>query len=249
MLTFRDQPGITANQPEAHGSGFDRVGAFQDGFTNGATKCATYPNSPPAVIELPFNEADLQTRGNEPYANVLTDVPADLDRYWTAALSSLGKSYTPLAGHLTPYNTTGPYPTCGGTSVGANNVMYCTADGNIYYDNDFLSGPVYQIGDFAVGLLLANAWSDAAQTQLGIAPTGKQNSLQGDCMTGSWTGHLVPNQNTQQQFTLSAGDLDEGLAALLRYGTGAPDQTGTVFERTASFRQGILQGLNACGLR
>src|SRR5262249_18807608 len=68
MLTFRDQPGVTAPQPQAHGSGFDRVGAFQDGFTNGAAKCATYPTDPPAVIELPFStQADFEAKGNEPY--------------------------------------------------------------------------------------------------------------------------------------------------------------------------------------
>jgi predicted metalloprotease len=248
MLTFRDQPGVTSAQSQAHGSGFDRIGAFQDGFTNGAAQCATYPTNPPPVIELPFSRAELQTRGNEPYAQVLTDVPADLDRYWNQAVAAKGKTYTPNAGQLVPLSATGPHPTCGGQPVPANSVMFCPADGKIYYDNDFLSGPVYQIGDFAVGLLLANAWSDAVQTQLGVTLTGKDRSLQGDCMTGSWGGSLVPKANSQQQFTISAGDLDEGLAAFLRYGTGAPDQTGTVFERTASFRKGLLQDLDACGL-
>ena len=122
------------------------------------------------------------------------------------------------------------------------------SDGTIDYDNDFLSGPVYEIGDFAVGLLLANAWSAAVQSQLGFTLTGKDRSLQGDCLTGSWAGELVPKSNSQQQFTLSAGDLDEGLTAFLRYGVGAPEQVGTVFERIASFRKGLLQGIDACGL-
>jgi predicted metalloprotease len=248
MLTFRDPTGTTAAQRQAHGSGFDRVSAFQDGFTNGASKCATYPSNPPTVVELPFSEADLQTRGNEPYAQVLIDVPADLDRYWNQSVTGLGKSYQPLAGQLTPYSSAGPLPNCGGTAVPANTVMFCPADGKIYYDKDFLSGPVYQIGDFAVGLLLANAWSDAVQTQLGVPTSGKDASLQGDCMTGSWAGDIVPKQGSQQKFTLSAGDLDEGLSALLRYGTKAPEQTGTVFERAASLRKGLLQGLPACGL-
>ena len=248
MLTFRDQPGITAAESQAHGSGFDRVGAFEDGFTNGASRCATYPTDPPTVIELPFSESDLQTRGNEPYAQILKDVPASLDRYWVQAVAGRGKTYTPVAGHLTSFSSSGPFPTCGGQPVAAKTVTFCPADGKIYYDDDFLSGPVYQIGDFAVGLLLANAWSQAVQSQLGISVTGKERSLQADCMTGSWAGGLVPKAGSQQQFTLSAGDLDEGLTAFLRYGTGTPDQTGTVFERTASFRKGLLQGLGACGL-
>jgi hypothetical protein len=66
-------------------------------------------------------------------------------------------------------------------------------------------------------------------------------------MTGSWTGDIVPKPNSQQKFVLSAGDLDEGLSAFLRYGTGDPARVGTVFERIASFRKGLLEGVGVCG--
>ena len=42
MLALRDSPGESAQDPSAHGSAFDRIGAFQDGFESGAEKCATY---------------------------------------------------------------------------------------------------------------------------------------------------------------------------------------------------------------
>jgi hypothetical protein len=44
--------------------------------------------------------------------------------------------------------------------------MFCPADGEIAYDNDFLFGPAYQIGDFVVGLLPLMRGPDAVQTQL-----------------------------------------------------------------------------------
>ena len=35
ILDLRDTPGTSDIDPNAHGSGFDRVGAFQDGFDTG----------------------------------------------------------------------------------------------------------------------------------------------------------------------------------------------------------------------
>jgi predicted metalloprotease len=42
MLLLRDAPGQSAADPSAHGSAFDRIGAFQDGYESGAEMCATY---------------------------------------------------------------------------------------------------------------------------------------------------------------------------------------------------------------
>ena len=75
MVSFSDELGTTATVDGAHGSGFDRVSAFQDGFTNGAAQCATYTTSPPPVIELPFTQSDLATGGNLAFDDIvpLTD--------------------------------------------------------------------------------------------------------------------------------------------------------------------------------
>src|SRR5947209_19273941 len=43
-IALADAPGTSARDPQAHGSGFDRVNAFQDGIDNGAAKCKTYPD-------------------------------------------------------------------------------------------------------------------------------------------------------------------------------------------------------------
>jgi predicted metalloprotease len=244
-------PGSTGDHRKPRGSTRERLrtcGCLRGRLHQRAQKCGGYPTNPPTVIELPFNEADLQTRGNEPYTQVLSDVPAALDSYWSQVFASNGKTYTPLAGTLTPFASGGPYPTCAGQTLAANTVTFCPADGKIYYDNDFLAGPVYSIGDFAVGLLLANAWSQAVQTQLGVTTSGANRALQADCLTGAWAGDLVPTNSGQQKFTLSAGDLDEGLTAFLRYATGGADQVGTLFQQTEAFRQGLLVGTSACGL-
>lgn len=42
ILDVRDTPGKERFDRDAHGSGFDRVGAFQDGYDNGLAKCKEY---------------------------------------------------------------------------------------------------------------------------------------------------------------------------------------------------------------
>src|SRR5213079_405534 len=103
MLAFSDQPGTTSTQPQAHGSGFDRVGAFQDGFTNGAAKCATYASNPPSTIDLPVSENDRATGGNLSFDQIVPLTVKDLDRFWSKEFATLGKSYTAPAGNLQPY--------------------------------------------------------------------------------------------------------------------------------------------------
>jgi predicted metalloprotease len=133
-----------------------------------------------------------------------------------------------------------------------NRVFYCASGDYIGYDQDTLAGSVYEIGDFAVSVLLANAWSDAMQSRLGITIAGKDRSLQADCLTGGWTASTLPDRQTNTDgLVLSPGDLDEGITAFLQFsleGDTNPDEVGTAFERIASFRHGVVDGIDACGI-
>jgi hypothetical protein len=169
-----------------------------------------------------------------------------------------GASYAAPAGGLQPYPAAGPYPSCQGAPSDAafyqGRVWYCPASDYIAYDQDALGGRVYEIGDFAVSVLVGNAWADAMQGRLGVQETGKQRSLDGDCLTGAWTRSTLPppDGDSDKVLTLSAGDLDEGVIAFLRFGAGEEgdqtDQVGTVFDRVSSFRKGIMNGVVACGI-
>jgi predicted metalloprotease len=258
MLTFSDAPGTTANDTQAHGSGFDRVGAFQDGFANGAKTCATYPEKPPTVIELPFGSAaDAATNGNLSFAQIVPSAKTDLDRYWASVFQQRGATYRTLAGGLKPYPDAGPYPACAGVKNDAADyqarVFYCKAGDYVGYDQDTLSGPVYAVGDFAAAVLIGDAWSAAMQDRLGVTLSGKERSLQADCMTGSWTRAALPSAGLPaDKLVLSPGDLDEALVSYLKFASTKDQSTadvGTTFERIASYRTGLLQGLSACGLR
>ena len=53
-----------------HGSAFDRIGAFQIGFTDGIARCADLTDDPlPLVPNLfnPYNSTDELTQGNAPF--------------------------------------------------------------------------------------------------------------------------------------------------------------------------------------
>jgi predicted metalloprotease len=258
MLTFRDTPGTSAQHEGAHGSGFDRVGAFQDGFTNRAEQCATYATNPPPVLEFGFStQQEADSGGNLSLAEIVPSTVQDLDTFWKGTFDALGKPYSAPAGGLQPYASAGPYPTCPSVSADSTfyvgRVWYCTDRDFIAFDEDAVSGPIYEVGDFAVSILLANAWTDAMMTRLGINLSGKERSLESDCLTGVWTRSTLPGQHEgQDRLTLSPGDLDEAVIAFLRYGGGegsGTDEVGTVFERIESFRRGVLQGGDGCGLK
>ena len=70
-VSFRDQPGSSANNANAHGSGFDRVRAFQDGFDRGVGFCAGYPDTPPPLTIIGFSPEEFQTGGNLPFENLI----------------------------------------------------------------------------------------------------------------------------------------------------------------------------------
>ena len=79
VLDLRDSPGTSKIDPNAHGSGFDRASAFQDGFDNGLSKCKEYRDDEPMVLELPFStEEDAAREGNAPYDSIVNGVPYDI---------------------------------------------------------------------------------------------------------------------------------------------------------------------------
>jgi len=261
FIEFKDPAGlVSAAQEGAHGSAFDRVSAFRDGFNNGAVHCATYPDNPPVVFEWPYLTAeDEASGGNEDYDVVLDATVASLDRFWLDVYIDNDLDYASLSGGLRVYGEdVGPPPPCGDRNLDddfyAGNIFYCPDDDYIAFDEPGLMLPVYdEIGDFADSLLIGNAFADRVQTQLNVDLEGKDRSLQADCMSGAWVRDILERANAGlADFTLSPGDLDEGVIAFLRYGdsaeAGAAQALGTPFERVDKFRAGLLDGLGACAL-
>ncbi len=106
MLEVRDPAGIDQLTPGGHGSGFDRVGAFQTGFVEGPARCATIIDDPLPLMPNQFNDRDDQlNNGNAEFGyeddQLLGFLVDDLNLYWGTDAEIT--SFTPLT--LVPVQT------------------------------------------------------------------------------------------------------------------------------------------------
>ena len=229
LLTLSDPSGIDSSQDGAHGNGFDRVSAFQDGYEGGAAACADYQDNPPAVTESGYSSYDDQASGgNLALRDMLATVTKSLQTYWTAQSSTL-TAPTVVAN-----------ASCGGTTddgVLDDTVVYCPSTNTITYDPATLEQAHDSIGDFAGGVLVASAWSSSVQHQLGhdLGSTAARKGA--ECLAGAWAADSATS--------LSPGDLDEAVTLLVA-GSHESTDRGSAFERVVAFRAGFKHGPAKC---
>ena len=246
---------------DPHGTGFDRVSAFQDGFEGGAQRCKAFftEGRMNKLINIAFDLNDPNA-GNLPLidpnpdptngpSDIVTIIPAGLDVFWVALTADNSITFTPPT--FSDYSSQGPFPTCSGIDDAAwpNNVIYCPDDNTIYWDKDFavkLSSDL-NFGDMSVGYLFSNAYSEAIQVALKTTTSGENRVLGNDCLTGAWVASIVP-PSTNAKITLSAGDLDEAVSTAIALSdpTADTNKVGSAFEKVDAFRTGVLGGLAAC---
>jgi predicted metalloprotease len=265
LLEFRDEPGGDPTAERAHGSGFDRVNAFQQGVEGGVQRCAAWAENPPVIVELPFESAaDVVQGGDAPFRQVLPFTTEDLDLYWQQ-FTFAGSQYQSVSDVIS-YNPKDrkSLPECPSLNLAPrdykNSVFYCEDEDFIAYDRNLIRGVYDEIGDFGVSVLIGNAWASAMQTRLGVTGESKEVGLQADCFTGAWVGSVpVDEEQTVQArglpetreaaFRLSPGDLDEVVQAFLVFAdpTEATEEVrGTAFERMEAFRLGFFEDEFAC---
>lgn len=250
MILVADPVGGLAAEPGAHGSAFDRVRAFQDGYSNGALACKPYLDNPTPSTLMPFlDDADAMTGGNLPADELLPLIQQSLDNFWGPLLTSNGISFTNP--EIASYPNAGPYPACAGVPEEdfPRNFFFCESTNQLLFDSGFATTLYQSIGDFAIGYLIGAAYSDAVQAALGSTFTGTQRALFNDCLTGVWTASLFPNEQTgNPDGAISPGDLDEAVRAALAVGDPDPDtdRQGTAFDKITAFRTGVVSGLDQC---
>lgn len=240
-LLFRDPLGSDASDRQAHGSGFDRISAFQDGFEQGVSYCAKFDDTR-TFTQAAFQNADDQAaQGNLPIAKTLTEGPADVDAYWKDSYQRLyGQAWKPLA--ATKPFTDSSRPQCDGRPV--LDAQYCAADDTVYFDTDSLTKVYNQAqGDFGAISLVAIAYGEAVRSRRGLpTATDSESALLGAiCTTGGYARDSF-SQTDKTRLSLSPGDLDEAIRALLDAAgssnfTKARGTTG--FDRVQAFREGF----------
>ncbi|MDY7105646.1 MAG: neutral zinc metallopeptidase [Actinomycetota bacterium] len=254
-VLFRDPPGSDPLGPNAHGSAFDRIGAFRDGFVGGVERCATFMTDGYAIAAVELIEADLETGGNVALDELFDElVPPDLEDYWTInAPDLLGVEWDPTDGFRAVES--GTPATCGDEVIEparlALDVVWCAADDTIVWDRGELVEPLYEaIGDFAVASFLGNAWAHKALVLAGVDADPIEMELRSDCLTGAWASDLWRRERTSPELPpeewtgyigLSAGDLDEGVAGLLAVQDPEVARLDvTAFARVDAFRIGFF---------
>ncbi|MGA0894634.1 MAG: neutral zinc metallopeptidase [Ilumatobacteraceae bacterium] len=261
MIQIRDPVELAGvYSTDAHGTGFDRVGAFQDGFAGGAQRCSTFfsENRLDQLIDIPFlSDRDDPNAGNLPLfdpadgdEDIVSLIPASLDQFWLPLLEGASIDFTPP--DFEPFNAGGPYPSCASldTQPAEGSVVFCAADGTVYWDRDLAlalaADPL--TGDLSVGYLFAIAYSEAVQLAVGSTLAGESRALASECLTGAWVGSIVPPTPGDSIVQLSAGDLDEVIITAISRSdpTEDADIVGGAFEKVTAFRAGVLDGAQNC---
>lgn len=264
ILSLKDAPGALATDPNAHGSGFDRVRAFQEGYEETAKRCTDYTEGDPKPYQFKFSDADRASGGDLPFTEekqpngtivegIDTLAFSSLEKYWADVFPDLsgGKKWKPLDPPVA--FSPGDPPSCNGKKVTQFRLFYCVPDRYVGYDaKETMPQAHDDLGDFAVGYLFGSQYGLAVQDQLGKeAPDEVTATLRGDCYAGAWAGAILPVEVNQKEFPyvllLSPGDLDEAVAVLLTFRSDSDrERQGPGFERVTAFRTGVVKGPEEC---
>lgn len=258
FLLIGDTLGTAPQGEGAHGLSFDRLNAFFDGFENGAVRCSEYEDL--ARDEIVISSAiglDLLAQGEDvdlPYGETATYLIQALEAFWAIVYPDVfGGEWVPVTAAI-PYDPAGEVPQCGGfqppPGFYEGNAFYCAADDFVAWDEINLFPALYeQIGDMAIGLVLANEWSRAVQTRAGLPTEGREAQLQVDCLSGVFVAALTLGDE-RIPIVLTAGDLEEAVAGFLALsGTPGVEGEASAFDRFAAFKAGFLPpGISSCGV-
>lgn len=252
VIGFRD-PLLNIDDPEVgmdeHGSAFERVSAFQFGFTDGVAACAS----------IDMREIG-QRRG---------DLPVLLPEDHTGELAITEKSVQDIIGAMdTLFSPKNP-PKLSFDAVDCADartsppVSFCPATNTILVDLPELEAmgaqPDYEddvglaTGDNSAYSILMSRYMQAIQHEHGgVALDNADAALRTACLTGVATAKFSNDSSTPggNTITLTAGDVDEAVSGILTNGLAASDVNGesvpSGFSRIDAFRVGVLGDQERC---
>ena len=240
---LRDPVGTSSAAESAHGSYFDRVSAFQDGFDDGPEACRDDFGPERVFTQGEFQtDEDFANRGNADYGFVVDELEPSLSGVWEQAFGEIFRQpFTAPA--VEPFSREAP----GCADEADLDLVFCADEQLVAYDQTDLTQPAYRdIGDFAVVTAVAIPYAQSVRDQLGLSdedPAGLRSAV---CLTGWYAAKVY---NGQAGLTISPGDLDESIRFLLTYGrstTVLPAAELSGFELVDLFRNGFEEGLRAC---
>lgn len=204
MITFADPKGSDATDENAHGSAFDRINAFREGYEDGTAACKMYTTTPPETFQLPWSSWEDQANdGDLPLTDLLPAVAGGLQEY--AQLTRPGYTVSVIPS----------YQTSGYSCPVEGVASWCAQLGAIVVNETAATELLSDIGDMAVGFAVAEALF-----ALNPDPV---------CAADSWMSWVYRGTLDQSgTYTLSPGDIDEVVEYLLA--TRAPTLRGAFDE-------------------
>jgi predicted metalloprotease len=245
-LLLRDPVGTGLDAGQAHGSYFDRVSAFQQGFDEGPVACrdAFGPDRPYTQGEF-IDDRDFASGGDASYPETERLLRESLPAFWTATLPRLGEDFRPP--EVVAFS--GTAPDCQGEDADTD-LVYCAAEDVVGYDETELVGPLYEsFGDYAVLTAVSIPYALAAREQLGLSTDDPEAVRSAVCLTGAFTAAVL--QGAVPNIVISPGDVDESVQFLLEYSaepTVLAESGLTGFQLVDVFRSGVFEGLAPCGV-
>ncbi len=255
-LYFGDPTGSDPNDSSAHGSLFDQLSAFQEGFADGPRACVDNFNSERLYTEEEFSPEEEDNQGNLPYDESLDFTDDTLAAFWEQAFGSGYDEVAALDGEFVAPELEaieGDQPPCDGATANAPlDLGYCLADHTVRYDEgELLQEAHEEVGDFAIDTLLSIPYALAVREQMGL-PTDDVDAINSAiCLTGWYTRELYNGAVVESPIQVSPGDVDEAAIVLMTYATQTrvlPDLGLSGFELVDLFRRGFVGGGQACGL-
>jgi predicted metalloprotease len=247
LIEFRDLVGFAQASAGAHGTAFDRIRAFQEGFESGTETCDEYQYERPLLVGFSYRTITEAIRGGD----------VDLDKAITTAVSLLEERFAPFKVIEGEPNLFCEDPsdrasrlTNGLVSVcldGTGTVSFQAKDMRTLYEDygDFAPSTALAIG---VGAAMADRAALVEDPEFfggGSAEDSTKTEVEldarADYFAGTWAGSLIDFDYPEESL-LSPGDLDEAVQTLLRLASESDGTyTGSGFDRVASFRSGVFE--------
>jgi predicted metalloprotease len=269
MISIEDPIGIDPNSPGGHGSGFDRVGAFQVGFQEGLGRCATLVDDPLPLTPIFFDPRDANG-GNAPFGfgefDLFGFLVPDLNLLYDNDLDERFPDFRQL--DLVAVQQESEIACESPTGYFDLGVELCTESDTVYLNVPVAEGLYDRFGDFGPAYLLGIAWAEHIQNTSKSQLSGEDRQLQNDCLTGAWVNTVIPlldengapvidSENRVQLpqprdpgrgASVSDGDLTEAILAAIVVGDPEVNTNvlGSAFEKIDAFRRGTLEGITSC---
>jgi predicted metalloprotease len=251
MFFIRDPAGLSANTRGAHGLAFDRVFAFQEGYTKDPKRCAAMDvNEINSRITEKQRSVDDEATGGQvdiTSSNIQTEFKTTLD----GAFRDNGATPPEIkdtGSRCAQGDATSPAAFCPDENVVSIDVPALVKIATPPKRNQSPGEGGAGIGDFAAFAEIASRYTLAIQKAKGAPLEGNEAGLRTACLVGAWAKYV---DQPGPPLRLAVGDLDEAVAELLQDKSliaadikGNSTEVG--FARVEAFRIGYTKGSGDC---